>query len=298
VRRTLVWLAMLGALGVLALRLWPAPEVPRARPVIEATVPRPAVHLAGDFPDDVLCAAPAIQAIQKHPHWELTLQDRAWDDVAGDTPDETLSTVRITAERAVWTDGDLPQTVDLTAAERTDLLAAAQRSCVQSETPRATNYTGHYIAMSYGAVPATALRLPGRSPALHAVLAVLDRVRARYVQSRLATARTMTVTLAGPRHDGVRWQRYFLTVHPDGRVTDTEGDALEPLAAVDLVDVLDWALQLPAKVSTPRPLIGTLDIAGSKRPIALDLVELQTNPSVWRSPYLGALDRWGRVNVR
>lgn len=288
---------MLGALGVLALRLWPAPEDPIALPVTEAFAPQPVVHLAGDFPDDILCAAPAIQAIQKHPHWELTLQDRTWDDVADGTPDETLSTVRITADRAVWTDGDLPQTLDLTVAERADLLAAAQRSCVQAEfDPNENGYSGHYITISYGPVPTNALRLPGRSPALTDVLAVLDRIRARYVQSRLATARVMTVTLAGPRHDGERWRRYFLTVHPDGRVTDAEGDALEPLAAVDLVDVLDWASHLPEKVTAPRPLVGTLEIAGSKKQIALDLVELQTNPSVWRSPFLGALSRWGRFN--
>ncbi len=290
---------MVGALGVLALRLWPPPEEPSALPVIEATVPGRVIHFAGDFPDDVLCAAPAIQAIQRHPHWELTLQDRVWDDVVDDTPDETLSTVRITAERAVWTDGDLPQTLDLTADERRDILAAAQRSCVQAEfDPLENGFSGHYITISYGAIPTNALRLPGRSPALNDVLAVLDRVRARYVQSRLAVARVMTVTLAGPRHDGDRWRRYFLSVHPDGRVTDAESDALEPLAAVDLVDVLDWALQLPATVSAPRSLVGTLEIAGSKKPIALDLVELQTNPSVWRSPFLGALNSWGRFNLR
>jgi hypothetical protein len=269
---------MLGALGVLALRLWPAPEAPRTVPVVEAAIPQPVVHLAGDFPDDILCAAPAIQAIQRHPHWELTLQDRVWDDVVDDTPDETLSTVRITADHAVWSDGDLPQTLDLTVAERADLLAAAQRSCVQAEfDPRENGYSGHYITISYGAVPTNALELPGRSPAL-------------------TDARVMTVTLAGPRHDGERWRRYFLTVHPDGRVTDAEGDVFEPLAAVDLVDVLDWALQLPEKVAAPRPIIGTIEIAGSKKPIAVDLVELQTNPSAWRSPFLEALSRWGRFN--
>lgn len=287
---------MLGALAVLALRLWPAPEGPATVPVVEATIPQPVVHLAGEFPDDVLCAAPAIQAIQRHPNWELTFQDRVWDDVAGDV-DETLSTVRITAARAVWTDGDLPQTLELTATERFDLLAAAQRSCVQAEfDPTKDGYGGHYVTVSYGSVPTNALRIPGRSIALTDVLAVLDRIRARYVQGRLSTARVMKLHLAGPRHDGERWQRYFLEVHPDGRVTDAEGDALDPLAAVDLVDVLDWALQLPARVTTPRPLVGTLEIAGSKKPIALDLVELQTNPSIWRSPFLDALARWGRFN--
>ena len=297
-RRTLVWIATLAALGVLALRLWPAPADPTTRPVVEAVAPAPLIHLAGDLSDDARCAAPAIQAIQKHPHWELTLQDRVWDDVVDDNPDETLATVRITAERAVWTDGDLPQTLELTTGERADILAAAQRSCVPPDfDPTVDGFSGHYLTISYGAVPTNALRLSGRSTAVTDVLAVLDRIRARYVQGRLSTARVMTVTLAGPRNNGDGWRRYSLTVHSDGRVTDAEGDAIEPLAAVDLVDVLDWALQLPAKVSAPRPVTGTLDIAGSKKPIALDLLALRTNPSVWRSRFLDALDYWGRFNT-
>ncbi len=288
---------MLGALGVLALRLWPDPDDPTTVPVVEAVAPVAMVHLAGELSDDALCAAPAIQAIQRHPHWELTLRDRVWDDVVDDNPDETLATVRITAERAVWTDGDLPQTLELTTGERAAILAAAQRSCVPPDfDPNIDGYGGHYITISYGAVPTDALRLSGRSTAVTDVRAVLDRIRARYVQGRLSTARVMTVTLAGPRNNGEGWRRYFLTVHPDGRVTDAEGEAIEPLGAVDLVDVLDWALQLPATVSAPRPVTGTLDIAGSKRPIALDLLALQSKPQVWRSPFLEALDRWGRLN--
>lgn len=300
VRKTLVWLGLIGALGVLAVRLWPSAEAPQAPGrVVEAATPARVIAFAGDIRDEVACAAPAIQAIQRHPNWELVLAEREWDDVVDDNPDETYASVRITAGHAVWSDGRLPQTLELLPGERAELLDAAQRSCVRAEfDPEADGYGGRYITLSYGAAQTEALRIPGRSPAVDGMRAVLDKLRARYVQSRLPIARVMTVTFAGRRNLGEGWHPYFLTVHSDGRISDSEGDSREPLAAVDLVDLLDWAMQLPAKVSVARALTGTIEIAGSKKRIAVDPLLLHQEPWVWRNPYTDALGNWGRFNER
>lgn len=300
VRKTLVSLGLVGALGVLAVRLWPSAEAPRApAPVIEAAPPTRVIALAGDIRDEDACAAPAIQAIQRHPNWELVIAEREWDDVVDDNPDETYAVVRITADHAVWTAGSLPQTIELVPGERTELLAAVQRSCVKFERDLDLDgYSGHYITLSYGASKEEALRIPGRSPAVEATRAVLDKIRARYVQSRLPTARVMTVTFAGRRNLGEGWRPYFVTLHADGLITTTEGDASTPLAASDLVDVLDWALKLPAQVPLSRALAGTIEIAGSKKPIAIDPLTIHTQQWGWRNPYLDALAMWGMFNER
>lgn len=298
-RKTLVWLGLVGALGVLAIRLWPSAEAPPAPAAAVEAAPSPArvIAFAGDIRDEDACAAPAIQAIQRHPNWELVLAEREWDDVVDDKPDETHARVRITADHAVWSDGNLPQTLELTPGERAELLSAAQRSCVKAAfDPETDGYGGRYITLSYGETEA--LRIPGRSPAVDGMRAVLDKIRARYVQARLPTARVMTVTFAGRRNLGEGWRPYFLTVRSDGRIIDTDGESREPLAAVDLVDLLDWALQLPAQVAVSRALTGTIEIAGSKKPIAVDPLMLHQEPWVWRNPYTDALGSWGRFNER
>lgn len=300
-RKTLVWLGLVGALGVLAIRLWPSAEAPPAPAAAVEAAPPPArvIAFAGDIRDEDACAAPAIQAIQRHPNWELVLAEREWDDVVDDNPDETYAVVRITADRAVWTAGSLPQTLELLPAERVELLAAAQRPCVKAERdPERDGFSGRYITLSYGASKEEALRIPGRSPAVDATRAVLDKIRARYVQSRLPTARVMTVTFSGRRNLGEGWRPYFVTVHSDGLITTTEGESRAPLAATDLVDVLDWALQLPTQVPLPRAISGTIEIAGAKKPIAIDPLTIHTQQWGWRNPYLDALATWGMFNER
>ncbi len=294
-RRTLVWIAMVGALGVLAIRVWPAPDEPR-RVAAVAKAPR-VISLAStrDAIDLVTCAGPALRELRTHPHWQLTLQHRVWDDVVDDEPDETLATLLISDDEAMWMDGDLPQSLALDATERAQVLTAAESSCVKLDD--GGGFSGHYVTISFGPVVNNALVLPSRSRAAIDVLAVLDHVRSRYVEARLASAHVMTLTLTGPRRADDGWTRYRLTVHPDGRVLDPEGQALEPLASIDLVDVLDWALQLPDTATGPHALRGTLEIAGSRKPIGFQMASLASNPSVWHSPFFELLWRWWRMNL-
>ena len=294
-RRTVVWIAMLGALGVLALRIWPAPAEPQSATVVAA--PPRVVHLAGtsDSLDEDTCAGPALREITKHPNWKLTLQEREWDDVVDDNPDELIATITVDARNASWTDGDLPQSIELTREERAQLLEAAERSCVR--TGPGNGYTGYYVTISYGPVAHAAIELPSMSRAALDAISVFDGVRARYVANRLPSAQVMKLTLTGPRHYDEAWKRHTVTVHSDGRVLDEDGQALEPLAALDLVDVLDWALQLPATGRGRNTLTGTLEIAGSKKPVAFELETLRKYPSAWRSPFLTLLDQWWRYNL-
>jgi hypothetical protein len=299
-RRTVVWIAMIGALGVLALRLWPAPDGRRHATVItppaQAAPPR-VVQLAGtwDTIDEQTCAGPALREITKHPNWKLTLQEREWDDVADDNPDELIATVTIDAQTASWADGDLPQSIELTREERAQLLEAAERSCARIRPGNGHN--GYYVTLSYGPVEHEAIELPSDSRAAIDAIAVFDRVRARYVANRLSSAQVMKLTLTGPRRIDAAWKRHTVTVHSDGRVTDEDGQALEPLAALDLVDVLDWSLQLPTSARGKNTLTGTLEIAGSKKPVALQLESIQKLPSAWRSPFLTLLNQWWRYNL-
>lgn len=301
-RKTLVVLGLLGALGVLAVRLWPAPAAPESATrasAAEAAPPARVIALSGEIRDEGACAKPALQEIQRHPNWEIVLADREWDDVVSDEPDEIYATVRITAASATWTAGALPQTLELLPEERAEILAAAERSCVQSEEdPERNGFAGHYITLAYGARGSEALRLPGRSPAMLGVRGVMERIRARYVQSRLPIAQVMTVRFEGRRNLGEGWRRHFVVVHPNGLVDDSEGNGQEPLPAVDLVDVLDWAMQLPAKSSEPRAITGTIEIAGSKKPIAVDPLELRTHFWAMRNEFLDRLVRWGIFNER
>jgi hypothetical protein len=292
--RKAVWIAMLGALGVLALRIWPAPEEPAPAAVIVEAVH--VVPLAGgvDIVGEDACAAPAIAELVKHPHWQLVLHEREWDDVVDDNPDETLASVRIDEAHATWTDGDLPQSIELLPAERARLLAAAQRSCTRIR--EGNGYTGYYIAIAYGP-GAAAIELPSDSRAAIDAIEVFDQIRARYVATRLSTARVMKLTLAGPRHYDIAWKRHTVVVRADGTVTDEDGQALEPLAALDLVDVLDWALQLPSTARGPNTLTGTLEIAGSKKAVGVELDSIQKMPSSWRSPFLQLLVQWWRFNL-
>lgn len=295
-RRTFVWIAVIGALGVLAIRVWPrAEDAPAADVVIAEAAPR-VIHLAGDSIDEASCAGPALRELRAHPHWQFTFQEREWDDVVDDNPDETLATVRIDADSGVWTDGDLPQSLELEPAERADLLAAAERSCARTEE-RGNGFSGYYITISYGPVAHDAITLPSESRAALDVIAVLDHVRARYVAARLSAAQAMMLTLTGPRRTGEhRWERYAITVHPDGRVTDPDGEVSEPLAAIDLVDTLDWALQLPERASGAHPLTGTLEIAGTRKKIGVQLAAVDAMPSMWRSPLLSLLHLWANYN--
>lgn len=300
VRRTLVWIAMIGALGVLAIRVWPAPEADPARTLAVEEAPGEIIQLASrwDVLDEVGCAGPALRELRRHPHWQFTLQERVWDDVVDDSPDETLATLRISADAATWTDGDLPQSLELDAKERAEVLAAAERSCVEGEPGPDDGYSGHYVTISYGPMVHNAIELPSRSRAAKDVLAVLDHVRSRYVEARLAAAHAMTLTLTGPRRRDDTWTRYTLTVRGDGRVLDHEGEALQPLASIDLVDVLDWALQLPDHATGPYALTGTLEIAGTKKRVGFQMAALADNPSAWRSQFLELLRQWLNYNLQ
>lgn len=280
-RRALVWIAMMGALGALAIRLWPSPAALEEATVV-AEAPRTLVPLAGDVGADP-CAGPALRAIVKHPRWSLTLDEREWDDVVDDHPDELVARVTLDAQRATWTDGDLPQSLELEAGERGELLAALQRSCAR--TGPGNGFSGYYVTIAYGD-GAASLVLPSESRAALDAIAVLDRVRARYVAMRLPSARIMTLKLVGPERG--------VTVYPDGRVVDQGGWELEPLAALEQVDVLDWALALPDHTSAPLAMRGTIELAGSKKPIAIERGVLQRNPSAWRNPILTMVMQWER----
>lgn len=285
-RRTLVWIAMIGALGVLAIRVWPSPPEKEYATVVEAHAgPPPAamIPIAGDV-DEEKCAGPALRELVKHPRWSFAIEEREWDDVVDDNPDELVARVTIDAQKATWTDGDLPQTIDLEASERGELLAALQRSCVR--TNEGNGYTGYYVTIAYGP-GAPVLRLPSESRAALDAIAVLDKVRARYVAQRLPSARIMTLKLVGPERG--------VTVYPDGRVVDQGGWELEPLAALEQVDVLDWALALPDTTKAPLAMRGTIELAGSKKPIAIERGGIARYPSAWRNPILTMLMQWERM---
>ena len=275
---------MVSALGVLAIRVWPAaPPKEHARVVQASADPAPAlIPLAGDLGAEN-CAAPALLEIVKHPRWSLTLEEREWDDVVDDNPDELIARVTIDAQKATWFDGDLPQTIELDITERGELLAALQRSCVR--TTEGNGYSGYYVTIAYGP-GAPAIRLPSESRAAKDAIAVLDKVRARYVAHRLPAARIMTLKLVGPERG--------VTVHPDGRVVDQGGWELEPLAALEQVDVLDWTLALPDTTKAPLAMRGTIELAGSKKPIAIERGGIQRFPSAWRNPILTMIMQWER----
>ncbi len=282
-RRTLVWIAMVGALGVLAIRVWPEAPAPQYAKVVEAQPPAGAlIPLAGEVGADP-CAGPALRAIVKHPHWSLTVEEREWDDVVDDNPDELLASVKVDEQKATWTDGDLPQTIDLEPVERSELLEALKRSCERTE--QGNGFSGYYITIAYGP-GAPALRLPSESRAAFDAIAVLDRVRARYVAQRLPSARIMTLKLVGPERG--------VTIYPDGRVVDQGGWELEPLAALEQVDVLDWALGLPDRTKAPLAMRGTIDLAGSKKTIAIERGGID-HYAAWRNPILTMLMQWERM---
>jgi len=277
-----VLLLGLGAAIMLRARWLEAPD--RRTPTSTAQPGPPAlIALAGDAIDPDACAGPALRELTKHPSWSFTLAERESTDVVGPDPDETLQTVVIDAHAGTWRDGDLPQTLALDPAERTDLLAAAGRSC--REIREGNGFTAHYVVLSYGAVASglperdarakhDALRLPSESRAALDTISVMNRVRARYVATRIGLAETLTLTLHGPRRrpDTHAWAPYTVTLRPDGRIIDQDGDELDSRhEPADHVDLLDWAMQLPATARGPRPLTGTLEIAGQRRPVALQL---------------------------
>lgn len=281
-RRTLVWIAMLSSLGILAIRVWPEAPEPRFATAVVAEPPAaPTIALAGDVGTDP-CAGPALRAIVKHPHWSLTVEEREWDDVVDDNPDELLATVTIDEHKATWVDGDLPQTLELEPAERSELLDAMKRTC--ERTGEGNGFSGYYVTVAYGP-GAPAIRLPSESRAALDTIAVLDRVRARYVAQRLPSARIMTLTLLGP--DG------SVTVYPDGRVVDRGGWDLGPLAALEQVDVLDWALALPDPTAAPLVMRGTIELAGSKKKIAIERGGI-ARYAAWRNPILTMVMQWER----
>ena len=271
-RRTLVWIAMLSAIAVLAIRVWPRyEEPPGAR-----TEPAPRtrfIPLAGtaELIDPADCAAPMFREMLAHPGWKFTFREREWDDVVDDNPDEVIARV-----------------------EQGEIIGAAMGSC--ERVGPGNGYSGYYIEIAFGVGDVgAAITLPSDSRAARDVIAVLDHVRGHYVSARQAAARVMTLTLAGRRHnDG--WERWQVQVRPDGHVVGTDGDVIEPLAAIEQVDVLDWALQLPAQVKTKDRLTGTLEIAGSRRAVAVDLDAIGAMPSAWRNALFSYFMSWASMN--
>jgi hypothetical protein len=295
-RLTLLWIALVAAIGVLIVRSWPArePDPPRPGPPQVRVV-----GLAGDrqVVGEASCAGPMLREMRRHPHWRFTFQERIWDDVVDDNPDETLQSLVIDEQGAVWTDAVLPaQTLPLEAAEIDAILAAAERSCVQ---PDLGEYEGHYVAIGFGDATNRAIDLPSQSPAAIDALAVMERVRARYISGRRSVAEVMTLTLSGQRRSGPgAWTPYSFTVGTDGRVIDSTGTAIAMFDLADRVSVLDWALAQPATVPGPRPVTGTLTIAGSAKPLAFQLASLWQvgeRPGS-RNPLMSILVAWSSVN--
>jgi hypothetical protein len=294
-RRTLVWIAMLGALGVLAIRVWPRYEEPPSVRMEEP--PARIVPLAGtqDVLDEASCAAPMFREMLAHRPWSFTFREREWDDVVDDNPDELIARVELDVHGGTWIDGDLPeQTIALEPAEQGELLGAATESC--ERVGPGNGYSGYYVEIALGTGDvAAAITLPSESRAARDVIAVLDRVRGRYVSARQAAARAMTLTLAGRRrNDG--WERWQIQIRPDGHVVGPDGDVTEPLAAIEQVDVLDWALRLPDRVKSKDRLTGTLEIAGSRRTVAVDLDAIGAMPSAWRNALFTYFMSWASIN--
>lgn len=303
-RRALVIVALVGALSVLALRLWPSSPPPA--PPTRSSPPSQLVPLAGnwDVVDEATCAAPALRALMTHPGWKFAIAEREWDDVVDDNPDETLAEIVVDARSAIWTDRELrAQTLALEPQERTDLLAALSSPCtpiVDAEGRSGNGYSGYYLTLSYGDTVQenAAIELPSSTPASLAGIAVFDRVRARYVAARLPVTQVMTLTLAGARRvDTNVWSRYTVVLHSDGKVTGPDGTLAE-LGAQDRVDALDWALQLPPQAAGADVVRGTLELAGSKRPVAYALGLVLDDRSAWRSAWLEVLRTWWSITWR
>jgi hypothetical protein len=126
--------------------------------------------------------------------------------------------------------------------------------------------------------------MPSRSRAAIDAISVLDRVRGRYVAGRIGVAETLRLTLP----------KLGLTIERDGRVTSRDGDVMDPLAALERVDVLDWAMQLPLTAPGRRVVPGTLEVAGGRRKVAIDLDRLADLSGAWRNPLFTYLQSVGR----
>ena len=209
------------------------------------------------------------------PNASIAVEARRWTDVVTGRPDPVEQQIEFSEGRVTWTAPGARPLV-LTTADRDALLAAATRSMARPPNPERA-FEGRYVTVS--------LRLPTGAPATLEMLRILDGARARYVASRIAEARTMTLELHGHRRNsGNQWEKWKLTVTRDGKVPEISPTT--QLDDADHVAVLDWALRLPSERTTPvseraaHPpprgidaftLTGTLTIGTTSRRVVVQL---------------------------
>jgi hypothetical protein len=225
-------------------------------------------------PSAATTATPLRETIAA-PNASIVVEARRWTDVVTDRPDPVEQQIEFSGGRVTWTArGARP--LELTAADRDALLAAATRSIARPPNPERA-FEGRYVTVR--------VQLPTGSPATLEMLRILDGVRARYVASRIAEARTMTLELHGHRRNsGNEWEPWQLTVTRDGKVPE-----ISPTTQLDdanHVAVLDWASRLPSerraptseRAAHPPPrgidaftLTGTLTLGTTSHPVVVEL---------------------------
>jgi hypothetical protein len=209
------------------------------------------------------------------PNASIAVEARRWTDVFTGRPDPIEQQITFSDGRVTWTARGA-RTFDMTAADRDALLAAATRSMARpANLERA--FEGRYVTVS--------VQLPTGSPATLEVLRILDGVQARYVATRIAEARTMTLELHGHRRNsGNEWEPWRLTVTRDGKVPEISPTT--QLDDTDHVAVLEWASRLPSERTAPTSeraahppprgidaftLTGTLTIGTTSHPVVVEL---------------------------
>jgi hypothetical protein len=239
------------------------------------------------------CIGIAVRELMRHPNWSFRLDELIWTDVVSDDPDELRASITIDAAGGEWRDGKLAwQRVALTAAEHDAAIAALTAPCAYREQHN-NGFSGHYIGVAFGTTAPISAKVNSTSEASEAFVTLTNKVRDRYVASRLADANHMRIRLAGMRDRGEGWQPF--TVDLRDRELRVNGDSEGTLDDEDLVATLDWALLLPelGPVRQKTVLTGTLTVNGRTRPIAIDARDPQV--IAWpRYRFFELLFRWAR----
>jgi hypothetical protein len=217
---------------------------------------------------------PPLPALVATRDASIAIQARRWTDVVTADPDPIEQEIALD-KQVSWSERS--RSLALTDRERDALVAAAALSAAPPAQPTGA-FEGRYVTVS--------IRLPTGAPATLEMLRILDAARARYIASRIAEARTMTLELHGYWRGGPNdWRPWQLTVSPDGTM-HVEREGATQLDDADRVAVLEWASRLPEqrreptreRTSDPPPrgvdaftLTGTLTIGATSRPVAVEL---------------------------
>jgi hypothetical protein len=242
--------------------------------------PRPAYLALGGWMVEIAaqnhgpgCFAPMVDELRRHPHWSIRIDERVWDDVVDDEPDERRASVVIDAETATWRDGVLPQNTTLTDSERRAMLAAFSLDCRKDESLPRNGFSGHYIGVSLGVDGPYATTFTTYSPIAVRFVELLDAIRARYLAGRVGDLQGFSLELAGTwRADRDERGRRFREPH---RVEIRDRDLAAFNDVEDRIRLLDWALTQPVSLPAGDYIArGTLRAYGRSRPIAVDLRNL------------------------